>query len=510
MLSLGLAVAFEPYAPDRFEDLRGVISLAENPELLRMAAELGLSCYQVYLSAASSASDESPVKFTESELIHRAFRNRELPDPSVRQFSSVPQASEILAEIANTPVWSVERSSHGETYYVGLPLPPFDEGDFFHQHFRAAQWFALVPLLHFLRRLVGDDGWPRPEPRATFIIDDPNLHHRTYGYIDFERLAAHAAAHNYHATIATVPLDTWYVNQEVADIFRSQHRYISMMMHGVNHIADELARNYSYEEALALLASGLRRIAALEARSGVQVDRVMAAPHGAFAEAVADPMVRLGYEAGCVSIGSLARWNPDKKWRADLGFPMAQVFGNLGLPVFHRTGANEVDIRLSAFLGHPVVIATHHHDYISNFARIESLAKIVNDISAPRWMPIADISRSNYLASSNNGILCIQPFARKLAIPISPEVTSVQLNASAFGPDTTLDLQQPATQQLPIADLAVQYALSNGTLHITIPAREHLDYRQVPPGSLGLWPIARRMLAEGRDRVKPMLSFAGS
>ena len=236
----------------------------------------------------------------------------------------------------------------------------------------------MVPLLHFLRELLGPDGWPLPEPRATFIIDDPNLHSRRYGYIDFERLVNHASAHNYHATIATVPLDAWYFDRNVAALFSTHKQRLSIMMHGVNHVADELAREYTEAEALQLLATGLRRITEFESRAGVKVARVMAAPHGAFPEPIADPMVRLGFESACVSIGSLIRWNLGSIGPLDLGFSFAQALGTHGFPVFHRTSTNQIDIRLSAFLGHPIVIATHHQDCASNFALIEKLANMVN------------------------------------------------------------------------------------------------------------------------------------
>ncbi len=396
----------------------------------------------------------------------------------------------------------MERSATQEVHHSGVALPALGSNEFFHQHFRSARWFAFLPLLHFLRNLLGPERWPVPEPRAVFIIDDPNLHSSSYGFIDFAKLAAHAAAHNYHAAIATVPLDTWHFNRGAAEIFRSKRRNLSMMMHGVNHIADELARQYSADDALALLATGLRRIATFESRSGVQVDRVVAAPHGAFEEAIADPMLRLGYESACVSVGSLERWNPAKPWRADFGLPIAQALGTQALPVFHRTGIMEVDILLSAFLGHPVIIATHHWDYTSNYALVESLAKMVNDVYAPKWMPIRDISRSNYLAAAQQDTLRITPFSRKLSVPLAAGITNVAIEASPFAPATTIDLTAHAAASGP-----VRYSLADGALQINIPPADSIDYQKVRKARLGLWPVVRRILAEGRDRAQPVLRF---
>jgi len=512
MLSSGLDVSFVPYRPHEYRGLDGLVILSESPELTNEAIQSGLSVYQVCSSDAVSVDQQATVRFTSSTSVHRAFRDTALIDRSLKKCSPVPQTFECLAEIGETPVWAVDRTAGRESHFVGIDLPPFGSDDFFHVHFRATRWFAMVPLLHFLRQLLGSEGWQIPEPRATFIIDDPNLHHRSYGYLDFETLVKHAEAHNYHATVATVPLDAWYFNRDVATLFREHSQNISLMMHGVNHIPDELARDYSDQDALVLLAAGLRRIAEFERRSGLKVARIMAAPHGAFADFIADPMLRLGYEAGCVSIGSLIHWNPDKPWPTDLGLPIAQALGRQALPVFHRVGTNEVDVRLSAFLGHPVIIATHHHDYVSHFTRIESLAKIVNQISDPRWMSIQDISRTNYVATVESDVLCVKPYSRRLTIPLSEDLKALQIAASPFCPETTLDLHEMRMNPQQVADgrALCRCEIINNEIQISIPPHNPVDYETVDPMPLGLWPVARRLLAEGRDRAKPILSFAAS
>jgi hypothetical protein len=509
MLTSGLAVEFVPHLPGQYAGFQGLIAISENRELIREATASGLSCYQVHSVEPTAFSQPATIRFTSSASIDGAFRKQELTDASVVKLCRVPESSESLAEVDGKSVWSIDRTNGCESHHVGMELPAFGAGDFFHAHFRFSRWFAMVPLLHYLRQLWGPEGWPRPEPRATFIIDDPNLHHRSYGFIDFEALAKHSTTHNYHATIATVPLDAWYFNSSVAALFRKHKQRISMMMHGVNHIADELAREYTEEQAVALLATGLRRITAFENRSGVKVDRVMAAPHGAFSEAIADPMVRLGYEAGCVSVGSLIRWNPQKTWPADFGFPIAQILGQHGLPVFHRTSTNQCDIRLSAFLGHPIVIATHHQDYVSNFARIESLANLVNQIASPRWMAVEDISRTNYVSSVSEGVLHVRPYSRRLAVSIPQSISLVHLLPSHFGDDITIDVNKPyQSGGQNFQNIALfKYNISNNVAEVSFPPSDPLDYRKAVRLRMGLWPITRRLLAEGRDRAKPMLSF---
>lgn len=510
MLSAALCVDFEPCA-SASENYHGLIVLSDDERLAREANGHSIDCYQVHSANLHTAAKPATVKFASSTVIHRSFRNAKLVDASLETFGALPESLEPLAEVDGHPVWGIARMNGRQCHHVGVPLPLFAKTDFFQAHFRASQWFAMVPLLHFLRHLLGPEGWKVAEPRATFIIDDPNFHHRSYGYIDFAELIKHAETHNYHATVATVPFDTWYFNRKVAALFRAHREQVSVMMHGVNHLADELAREYTEGGALALLAVGLRRIAAFEAQSGVKVDRIMAAPHGAFKESMAEPMVRLGFEAGCVSIGSLTRWNTDKNWPSDLGIPMAQALGHRGFPVFHRTSTNETDIRLSAFLGHPVVIATHHHDYDSNFARIESLARMVNEISSPRWMTAQDISRTNYVSSVEIDVLCVTPCARRLKIAFAHGIKAIRLMPSPFCPETRINLQeQPTENALLVGGDRLEYSVSNNVIELHFRPKDPVAYQSVAPYPLGLWAVTRRLLAEGRDRVLPVLSFASA
>jgi hypothetical protein len=284
------------------------------------------------------------------------------------------------------------------------------------------------------------------------------------------------------------------------------------MMHGVNHVADELARSYKDEDALSLLATGLRRIAALELRSGLTVARVMAAPHGAFAEFMADLMVRLGYEGACVSVGSLLRWNREKVWRADLGFSMAQPLGSLGFPVFHRIGLSERDARLSAFLGHPVIVTLHHQDCASNFARLESMANIINSVDAVQWMGIEQISQTNFISNMHSETLRIWPFSRRLGVPLSPEIAKVEVCPSPYSAGFTIDLRNHRSDgtETVVRNALARHRISNSTLEIVLPPGNAVDYRQVESKSVGLWPVVRRILTEARDRTKPILSLASA
>ena len=74
--------------------------------------------------------------------------------------------------------------------------------------------------------------------------------------------------------------------------FGENRHVLSLLVHGNDHVREELNRPRSDPEALALLAQALQRVAALETRAGVGVSRVMVAPHGLCTEQMMRAMLR--------------------------------------------------------------------------------------------------------------------------------------------------------------------------------------------------------------------------
>ena len=157
-----------------------------------------------------------------------------------------------------------------------ISLPESRFGD----HLRSGDVFVLLPLSDFLRAVTGYSAWSRVPTRATFLIDDPNLHWRTYGYVRFQELAEAASAHGYHVTFATVPLDSWFAWPSVARLFRANDPSLSLAAHGVYHLHEELAAPEELDDAVRALWGAAARLDRFERRFGVPVGRVMIPPHG--------------------------------------------------------------------------------------------------------------------------------------------------------------------------------------------------------------------------------------
>ena len=133
------------------------------------------------------------------------------------------QADEILASTSDGPTW-VRRSGKGPNFYgSSIPLGDLGPGESIRDYLRFDRFSSLLPLTHLLDEVTRELGWTPPPLRASFIIDDPNLHWPTYGYVRFKELARHAQAHGYHVAMAAIPLDLWYFDRRAARIFHENH-----------------------------------------------------------------------------------------------------------------------------------------------------------------------------------------------------------------------------------------------------------------------------------------------
>src|SRR6185312_9261123 len=138
-------------------------------------------------------------------------------------------------------------------------------------------FMSLLPLVEFLRDVVGYADWDVPQQRACFVFDDPNLHASRYGFIRYDELSRHAAEVGYHAAMAMVPLDAWYAAPSARNIFREHSDVLSLTVHGIDHVARELDRGEAPERLRRSLAQALRRITKFEWRYAIPVSRVMIA-----------------------------------------------------------------------------------------------------------------------------------------------------------------------------------------------------------------------------------------
>jgi hypothetical protein len=171
-----------------------------------------------------------------SPLIHPGLRGRSLSDQRAGGIKGLSaQGDTVLASCAGEILWTTGE----DVDRAALPPDELGPNDSLREALVPGRLLSLLPLVHFLRRVTFEVGWDFPPTRATFIVDDPNLHWWTYGFVDFRRIADDAREKGYHLAVATVPLDAWFVHPGVARVFRERREELSLLLHGNDHTRGE-------------------------------------------------------------------------------------------------------------------------------------------------------------------------------------------------------------------------------------------------------------------------------
>jgi hypothetical protein len=473
--------------------------------------------------AARHREEHVVIGLSEDSGLARPLRGAAIPERTMVGEPSfpAPESSRVLASIGRTPVWWQVGDACESLCVSSYSLPELGEQETLREHLRAGCFMGLLPLLHFLDLVLGAQGWTLPPLRASFVIDDPNLHWPSYGFLEYQDLVNHASRHGYHVGLATVPLDGWLINSRAASLVRENRTVLSLLIHGNDHVARELGRLLTSQEAEPVIAQALRRIAALERRSGVAVDRVMAPPHGACSEQALAAMFRLGIEAACISRpypwrDRLPAPTPLAGWH-----PAEMVAG--GLPVLPRYSLSlpREDLVFRALLGQPLILYGHHQDFAHGLDLFAQAASDINALGDVQWGPLSAIARGNYSTLRVGETLRVKLHARRITIKAPAGVSALRIEVDeplggpgwrhlthATGPlettfaeglDMTFADGLAVTEQLPIIDPAA-------SIEVMLAADRPLDPAQASSTGFRPWPWIRRTLVEGRDRVQPLLA----
>lgn len=453
---------------------------------------------------ARSSRPPTRVRFAESGSIDRRIRGISVCDSvdASATSSAGTAAEEILASGPAGPAWT---RAHGgaPVYRLASSLPELDPEQGL-RDLLAEHALTVVALVQFLRSLTPDDFDP-PELRAAILFDDPNLRWRTYGFIDFRQLADHADAHNYHASMAMIPLDGWHQHRATVELFRRRRDRLSLVLHGNNHLARELMRPAGDDGAIAIAAQALRRAARFESRYGLRMDRLMTPPHGMCSASTASALGSLGFDALC-AIHPLPWTEQPPAARPLAGWDPAEfAAGCAVIPRVHLSTAFE-QIALRAFLGHPLILYGHHDDLAGGLDLLADTAARVNRLGDVRWASLGEIAASNYAAKVEGDRLRVRPYSHRLRLGVPPGIDSLVLE-SPRGPDGGIAGWS--------ADGAGNHSFGSpvpcgaGGVEVRLEPSHRIDPLTVPAPGGSVWPILRRTATETRDRLRPLIQ-AGS
>lgn len=449
------------------------------------------------------------VTFANHLALPKIFRGRVLTTGVPRSTPSLELLPEevVLASSAIGPVWTYRLVEGRAIFRSSLALPVVRPRGGFSDVFSGEEFLALLPLICFLREMREDARYFFPPLRASFIIDDPNLHWPSYGFIDYRQLSCQAEKENYHLAFATIPLDSWFTHEPTAELFRRQPKRLSLLVHGNNHSRGELAKQYSAGARQALVRQALRRIERLERKAQLRVSRVMVPPHGACSSNMLSDLANFGFESACISTNSVRAHNAEQPWTRALGYLPAEVIeGCTVLPRWGLTGPVENSMLLAAYLGKAMILRGHHQDFKHGSETFDQFSRFINSLGDVRWSNMADLSRSSYMWRMEGGLCRLTPLGSVVNFPVPSGASRLvidQARSASNNPwyirsaEGSLRALQPG-EEVEVGSVSTgELCIERGRLEVRAPTGEQV-------ASLDARLIVRRLLTEARDRL---LSF---
>ena len=466
--------------------------------------------------AADSLGERTVIEFAGDAQILRPLREQKLTQEYGRP-APVPLAfldsDSVLAAVAGKRLWWRRRDGSTWVHFSAFCPEELGEYEALRDHLRIGRFMGLIPLLHLLRHVCGELDWCEQPLKASFVIDDPNLHRTSYGFLDYSEMVAHARRHGYHVALATVPLDGWLANRRPVALVKENSASISLLMHGNDHVAGELGRLLDDRKAETALAQALRRVASFERRSGVVVERMMVPPHEVCSTYALKAMFRLGFDGAC--IGRRHPWHDQlpvssqPPWTLLKWHPADVVEGLPILPRYplHRSWE---DLVLRALLRQPLILFAHHWDFSHGLDVLAQAADYINDLGEVHWGSVGRLARENFLTrrAGRAQIVQMHCVGATVEIPADVDVLEVRTPSSCGeGPERHLAC---GASQVAMARGASEW--TSGALHVVPGARlklrlisdAPLDPVHTPVRHGTPWPMLRRALVEGRDRARPL------
>jgi hypothetical protein len=520
-LAAALPVRFEARGPGEHAGLDALITFGQADGPVGADRQAGAAAADGVPTLAFGATErDAPgatrlVATSSGEHLDRPLRDRTLADAHVDGVRGLdPAGAEVLATGSQGPLWT-RAGALRRAAAAPLELGPEES---LRERLATGRCAALLPLVHLLREVTDEIRWRAPAACAALVLDDPNLHWPSYGFLDLRELVRHAGSHGYHLALATIPLDVRFAHPEVVGLLRRHAAVLSLLVHGNDHTRGELGRPVGEREAIVLAAQALRRVEAFEARAGIPVSRVMAPPHERCSHATVRGLLRCGFDAISMTRPYPWRTADPGSWLAHpgaagalAGWRPADVVAG-GLPVLLRHPLLERDpteLALRAFLGQPLILYGHHGDLSDGLDLLREAAEEVDAVARPRWSSLAEIAAASVETRREGTLLRVRLLARRARVEIPPGVEAVAVEPPP-------DHDEPAEEVVLVGGEPRSFgseggpaapidARHSGAVDIVLTRRDAVEPRAVHAPRLRPLTLARRVAGEGRDRALPLV-----
>ena len=165
-----------------------------------------------------------------------------------------------------------------------------------------------------------------------------------------------------------------------------------------------------------------------------------------------------------------------------------------------------------ALLGQPLILHGHHGDFADGLDLLEQAAADINDLGEVRWGPLDGVAGGAYATRRVDGTLLVRMYGRRVSVDIPEGVDTLRVLAQE-------PLGGAGWHEVRYGDGGGQMSFKEGNrrdpgrlsvgaagkLDLELVAERPLDPLQVAAPRRKAWPLARRLLVEGRDRLQPLL-----
>jgi hypothetical protein len=222
-------------------------------------------------------------------------------------------------------------------------------------------------------------------------------------------------------------------------------------------------------------------------------------------------MALMGYEAACISRGSLTHHNSHASWVRTLGMRPADIIQ--GLPVFPRFRISmdcQNAILVAALLRQPIIPVGHHQDVAENMDMLAYLSHFINSLGEVRWTNMTSISRSHYSKMLEKDILHLKMYAN-IADLLIPEGISHILVERPWLEEGTMEPLLIKTTGGGFKNLVPNEFKELIAVHPGQQVQIISSQTSQPQGNYDSlnkftpWSGIRRLITETRDRVAPGL-----
>lgn len=254
---------------------------------------------------------------------------------------------------------------------------------------------ATLPVVLYTKWAFAKSCWQAADANACVVIDDPLLRPR-HGFIDFEELLALMQRHRFAANVSLIPWN-WRRNRpETEQLFRRNPDYYSISVHGCDHTHAEFGSedfDLLYHKSM----KALRRMDAHANATGVEHDRVMIFPHGAFSEAALAALKHTQFIAAAGS--EIISTDPDPRPITVGEVWDTAIMSYSRFPIYSRRSPyDEIEnVAFDLFLGKPAIISIHHDFCRGRCWRLIAFVDSMNALKCPlKWRNLGDLVRRSF------------------------------------------------------------------------------------------------------------------